>query len=68
MKYYTLLSRENKFSDWNIEFGDYDKDVVKAELESYVDGDYKKSNLKIICTEPEQYEIYKAVFILNGGS
>lgn len=47
-KYYILVSFDGH--KWiGPEFGDYDKEVVKSELEDYVDGgEYKRKNLKIL--------------------
>lgn len=59
MKYYTLLTLEG--SKWCIQFGDYEKDVVKDEQQDSYQG-YK---CKIICTKDNQKAIEEAVHKLN---
>lgn len=69
-KYHTLLicyPHENipGAGNWQIHFGDYDKEVVKQELEDEHDSGTFKKNLKIITTGPKQADIDAAVAELN---
>ena len=60
--YYTLVVREN--DQWNVQFGDFNKEVVNDEMDdSY--GDYKKKDLKVICTAESQEQINTEVRNLN---
>lgn len=61
MKYHTLLTMEN--GRWYIQFGDYDKDVVKQEKED----DYSGFKTKIITTGDSQEAIDKKVAELNAA-
>lgn len=47
--YFTLL--EFREGSWTIQFGDYDREVVEAEGEDFIDHGIRKKNLKIIRTE-----------------
>ena len=46
--YFTLLQRHEGV--WGVEFGDYDREVVEAELEDYRDHFIRKADLKIVET------------------
>ena len=60
--YYTLVVRED--DQWLVQFGDFNKEVVNDEMDdSY--GDYKKKDLKIICTAESQEQIDTEVRNLN---
>ena len=60
--YYTLVVREN--DQWNVQFGDFNKEVVNDEMDdSY--GEYKKKDLKVICTAESQEQIDTEVRNLN---
>jgi hypothetical protein len=60
--YYTLVVREN--DQWLVQFGDFNKEVVNDEMDdSY--GDYKKKDLKVICTAESQEQIDTEVRNLN---
>jgi hypothetical protein len=69
--YHSLLSREAPGQPWCIEFGDYDKSVVKAERDDYRQRGFephKAMNLKIITTGETQAAIVAAVAELNGAT
>lgn len=60
--YYTLAVWHD--SVWAIEFGDYDRECVQAELEGYADhpsGDYKRKQLKIVTSGDQQWQINDAI-------
>jgi hypothetical protein len=61
--YYSLLALEA--GRWVIEFGDYDRQVVRDELADYVDRGYRAKNLKIISTADDQASIVAKVAQLN---
>lgn len=65
-RYHSLLVRDNAASPWGIHFGDYDREVVDAERDDITDGDYRRSNTKIITTDDAQAAIDAAVSALNG--
>lgn len=68
--YFVLIARDDndgRLSDWGIQFGDYDLQTVRAELEDYADtGAFKARNMKIIATRDDQAEIDRRVGILNA--
>lgn len=68
-RYYVLLVRESndgKLSQWGVEFGDYDLDTVRYELQSYVTpGMRTDRRLKIIVTTDDQADIDRRVHLLN---
>ena len=60
--YYTLVVREN--DQWSPQFGDFNKEVVNDEMDdSY--GEYKKKDLRVICTSESQEQIDTEVRNLN---
>ena len=64
--YFTLLSREFVADAWCIEFGDFDRETVKAELQDYRDHGAKKANLRIVATADATMDsINAAVAALN---
>jgi len=67
-RYYTLLVRDDKNSDWQIEYGSYDRQDVVDEIFCLCDGDgHKKSDTKILTTPDDlQPTIDSAVDKLNG--
>lgn len=65
--YYTLCVRLDGEQRWCAEFGDYDKDVVEAELQDYRDSYHKKKNLQIIATGDSQSDIDQGVSELNSA-
>lgn len=68
MAYFTLLSRANKTSRWQIEFGDHDEVVVTEERADTYARDFAMSNIKIIKTKTSrQSEIDAKVAALNVG-
>ena len=64
-RYFTLLSRDPSDGIWAIEFGDYNRGCVVAELEDYLDHDYRRADLRIIQTGDDQASIDEAVANLN---
>lgn len=67
-KYYTLLTRDDNNSPWEIMFSDYDKECVCDEQDTLCDnGEYSRRNTRIICTGDEQVEINARVAALNGS-
>lgn len=66
--YYTLLSRGPDDTRWAIEFGDYDRSVVRDEKDDMKDGDYCDHAFKIITTLDDQASIDAAVAELNGAA
>jgi len=65
MKPYFTLLEKNDDGLWTIEFGAYDKEDCKSELDDRVDHDVRRRNLKIITTGAKQAEINAAVAKLN---
>ncbi len=64
-EYDTLLVRFN--GKWTIQFGSYDPQDVKDELQEHLDcGEWKRKDLKIITTGDKQTAINEAVAKLNG--
>jgi hypothetical protein len=65
-KYHSLLERID--GRWSIQFGDFDREVVRQELEDVHEGVpfVKKKDLKIITTAENQAAIAAAVAKLNG--
>jgi len=55
-KYYTLLSRSPDDKRWCIEFGDYDRETVRSELE-YCRDSNEDALYKIIRTNDDQASI-----------
>lgn len=60
--YYTLVVRED--DQWNVQFGDFDKEVVNDEMDASY-GEYKKKDLRVICTAESQEQIDTEVRNLN---
>jgi hypothetical protein len=67
--YYVLVIRQDKFSPWEIEFGDYVKSVVEQERRDLLDSlDLKRSNTKVVTIGGDtQAEIDAAVAALVRG-
>lgn len=63
-RYYTLAVRED--GQWTAQFGDYDRETVQAELDDYVDHDYRKRDLRIVQSNDDQASIMNAVARLNA--
>ncbi|CAG23302.1 hypothetical protein [Photobacterium profundum] len=60
--YYSLLTFNNV--TWSVQFGDYDKDVVRQEIiDSY--SHYKKKNVIIIKSKDDRYSVDEEVAKLN---
>lgn len=63
--YFTLLQRHEGV--WGIEFGDFDRETVEAELQDYRDHFIRKADLKIIRTaDYATATIQPIVDALNG--
>lgn len=60
-QYFSLLVRFNKSDLWSVQFGDYDRECVEDEVDSYDDA----HATKIIKTAPEQDAIMAKVKELN---
>lgn len=65
-RYFTLCLRDDGDLKWRIEFGDYSRVVVKAEMDDYTQHAYLKKNACIIESGDQQVDIDKAVRELNG--
>lgn len=65
-RYFTLVVKGD--GRWSPEFGDYDRDVVVAEVDDYRSQGYTAGRLKIIETADAQTAIDTAVRRLNGGA
>jgi hypothetical protein len=63
-KYYTLVTNEDG-AGWAPQFGDYDREVVEAEVEDSYD-DIPRRYVKIIRTGDSQAEIDAAIAKLNA--
>lgn len=70
MAYYTLIAREvhnGKLTSWAIQFGDYDRATVKAEMDDYFDHDSQFCAMKIVKTlSAQQSEIDALVALENS--
>jgi hypothetical protein len=64
--YFTLITRDNPASNWVVEFGDWDRDVVLSERDDYRDHGVKARDLKIIASDGKQASIDAKVNLLNG--
>jgi hypothetical protein len=64
--YHVLLSRDGAGQKWGVEFGDWKRADVAAELADHRDHGAKASNLKIITCGAEQAAIDAAVAALNA--
>ena len=62
MKYYTLIGKEETNGNYQLIFGDYDKQTVLDEKLDMVD-EYK--SLRIIKTSDKQTDINEAIDLLN---
>jgi hypothetical protein len=67
-RYYTLCLRDDGDMRWRPEFGDYDYNIVRAELQSYMEHAYLKKNAQIITSGDTQAEIDAAVRELNDAA
>ena len=65
-RYRTLVERDGSEHPWRIEFGDFDRATVDAELEDRRDHGVRKSNLKIITSGATAIEQAAAVEALNA--
>jgi hypothetical protein len=66
-RYYTLACRDDMYSPWTPQFGDYDDYIVRCEANDYKDSDqYARSCMKIICTAPSQKAINAGIAKLNA--
>jgi len=64
MDYYTMLVYT--YGVWTPEFGSFDKEEVKEEIQSWIDyEDYKSHQFLIICTGESQDEVQLQVDELN---
>jgi len=66
--YYTLMVYEVEHNKWFNHFGDYDKDVVKDEMDDLANG-YEgllKKNMKIVKSSDDQNEIDLMLKKANG--
>lgn len=68
-RYFTLITRANSASPWDIEFGDYSRAVVKAERDDLAYSlELRASNCRIITSGATQTEIDAAVRTLNSDA
>ena len=65
--YYTMVVYDPEFKQWYNEFGDYDKECVAYERDSYIHGfmDVKPKNIKILKTRDNPNSIQAAINKLN---
>ena len=61
--YYTIIVRED--GTWSPQFGDYSKEVCEQEVIDQYRAQYKKKDIKIICTPRGQKYIDAAIKTLN---
>lgn len=62
-RYFTLAVYEN--GRWGPQFGDYDRETVKYELEDYVDQGHRRKHLRIIETGNKQVDVNAGIEALN---
>lgn len=63
--YFTLATREDD-GLWYAQFGDYDRDVVKQELDDYADGgSYRRKDMRVVVTGDDQASVERGVRRLN---
>jgi hypothetical protein len=66
-KFYTLLVRDGRASDWHIHFGNHSKDAVAQQRNDICDSGFnRKINTKIISTDDTQADIDAAIRLLNA--
>jgi hypothetical protein len=65
--YYTLLTREDRASPWQIAFGDYSRADAMAERADLLEHDHRRINTTVIRTAPDQASIDRAVACLNAA-
>ncbi len=65
--YHTLLVRDTRDGDWGIDFGDYDENQVKDEMQVGIDQGEPKWRFKIVCTSDVQDAIETEVEWMNAG-
>ena len=65
-RYHTLVERDGPEHPWRIEFGDFDRATVDAELEDQRDRGARKANVKIITSGSTATEQSAAVAALNA--
>lgn len=66
-KYYTVLTRPNKISEWEIHWGSYDKDEAVQEAIDARES-YQTLQSRVIMTQPDDKAINKRVKELNNGN
>ena len=67
--YYTLAIYNIEHNKWYAEFGDYDKELVRDEMNYHTEG-YEAilmNNMKIVKTNHDQQSIDAAINKLNGS-
>lgn len=60
--FYSLLVKFERGEPWSVQFGDYDRETVEAEIEDSYSDAFKT---RIICTGPHQVEIDARVYSIN---
>jgi hypothetical protein len=65
--YYTLLTRDDRASPWQIAFGDYSRADVMSERADLLEHDHRRINTTVIRTAPDQASIDRAVACLNAA-
>lgn len=66
VEYYTLIARLDKGYDYEILFGDYDRQVVEDEMHDSMDGESPYMAYLIITTESDQASIDTRLATING--
>jgi hypothetical protein len=65
--YYTLLTRDDRASPWQIAFGDYSRADVMSERADLLEHDHRRINTTVIRTAPDQASIDRVVACLNAA-
>ncbi len=63
-QYHSIITRED--GKWSPQFGDFDKEVVKQEMEDSYRENFKAKDRKIITTGSSQKDINDAIAKLNA--